>query len=117
MRTTRRRCDGPERAVPAPEWGHDERALQARNTIGSLAQAFGLGWKNEPFGLELANALFKVEFWFPIGDTEVAADAGRRHVAAIENLLTGERHPVEWGGVRLRIDPVRNPALLFQCLA
>jgi starch synthase (maltosyl-transferring) len=55
------------------------------------------------------------EFWFPIGDTEVGTDG--RHVAAIENLVTGERHPVEWGGVRLRIDPVRDPALLFQCLA
>jgi hypothetical protein len=25
--------------------------------------------------------------------------------------------PVEWGGIRLRIDPVRDPALLFRCLA
>ena len=35
----------------------------------------------------------------------------------VENLITGERHPVEWGGIRLRIDPVRDPALLFRCLA
>ena len=41
----------------------------------------------------------------------------RRNVAAVENLITGERHPVEWGGIRLRIDPVRDPALLFRCLA
>ena len=25
--------------------------------------------------------------------------------------------PVEWGGIRLRIDPTRDPALLFRCLA
>jgi starch synthase (maltosyl-transferring) len=24
---------------------------------------------------------------------------------------------VEWGGIRLRIDPAHDPALLFRCLA
>ena len=38
-------------------------------------------------------------------------------LAAVENLLTGERHPVEWGGLRLRIDPLHDPALLFRCMA
>jgi len=57
------------------------------------------------------------EFWLALGDTEVATADGPRKVAALENLLTGERHPVEWGGVRLRIDPERDPALLFRCLA
>ncbi len=57
------------------------------------------------------------EFWFPIGDIQVSANGELRHVAAVENLITGERHPVEWGGIRLRIDPVRDPALLFRCLA
>ena len=43
--------------------------------------------------------------------TSRSASAGeRRNVAAVENLITGERHPVEWGGIRLRIDPVRDPA-------
>jgi hypothetical protein len=36
---------------------------------------------------------------------------------AIENLITGERITTEWGGVRLRIDPEHDPALLFRCLA
>jgi len=40
-----------------------------------------------------------------------------RQVVAVENLLTGERHPVEWGGLRVRIDPARDPALLLRCLA
>jgi starch synthase (maltosyl-transferring) len=57
------------------------------------------------------------EFWLALGDAEVATAAGMRKVAALENILTGERHAVEWGGVRLRIDPERDPALLFRCLA
>jgi starch synthase (maltosyl-transferring) len=57
------------------------------------------------------------EFWFPLGDVEVGIAGDRRHVAAVENLITGERYPVEWGGIRLRIDPARDPALLFRCLA
>jgi starch synthase (maltosyl-transferring) len=57
------------------------------------------------------------EFWFPLGDLQVDVDGERRPVVAVENLFTGERHPVEWGGLRLRIDPERDPALLFHCLA
>ncbi|NVN87596.1 MAG: alpha-1,4-glucan--maltose-1-phosphate maltosyltransferase [Rhodopseudomonas sp.] len=57
------------------------------------------------------------EFWFPFGDLQVESGGERRAVAAVENLITGERHPVEWGGIRLRIDPQRDPALLFRCLA
>src|SRR5258706_260717 len=57
------------------------------------------------------------EFWFPLGDVQVGMPGDRRNVAALENLITGERYPVEWGGIRLRIDPVRDPALLFRCLA
>ena len=57
------------------------------------------------------------EFWLPLGDVQVGLPDDRRNVAAVENLMTGERYPVEWGGIRLRIDPVRDPALLFRCLA
>ena len=57
------------------------------------------------------------EFWLPLGDVQVGMVGDRRNVAAVENLMTGERYPVEWGGIRLRIDPVRDPALLFRCLA
>jgi starch synthase (maltosyl-transferring) len=57
------------------------------------------------------------EFWLPLGDVQVGMTDDRRHVAAVENLITGERHPVEWGGIHLRIDPMRDPALLFRCLA
>jgi starch synthase (maltosyl-transferring) len=57
------------------------------------------------------------EFWLPLVDVQVFVGGERRHVAAVENLITGERFPLEWGGIRLRIDPVRDPALLFRCLA
>jgi starch synthase (maltosyl-transferring) len=56
------------------------------------------------------------EFWLPLGDVQIGADHDRRPVAALENLITGERYPVQWGGIRLRIDPMRDPAYLFRCL-
>jgi starch synthase (maltosyl-transferring) len=57
------------------------------------------------------------EFWFAIGDIQIDAGGERKHVAAVEDLITGERRPVEWGGLHVRIDPMRDPALLFRCLA
>jgi starch synthase (maltosyl-transferring) len=56
------------------------------------------------------------QFWFHFGDLEIGPADGRRHVAAIEDLVTGERRGTEWGGVRLYIDPAHDPALLFRCL-
>jgi starch synthase (maltosyl-transferring) len=55
------------------------------------------------------------EFWFHFGDIEIGPPTGRRRVKFIENLVTGERHVIEWGGVRLRIDQQQDPALLFRC--
>ncbi|SFI21955.1 maltotransferase domain-containing protein [Bradyrhizobium sp. cf659] len=57
------------------------------------------------------------EFWLPLGDLTIDVGGERRHVTALENLLTGEQSRIEWGGIRLRIDPDRDPALLFRCLA
>jgi starch synthase (maltosyl-transferring) len=57
------------------------------------------------------------EFWLPLGDLTVDVGGQRHHVTALENLLTGEQCRIEWGGIRLRIDPDRDPALLFRCLA
>src|SRR5262249_49596396 len=54
--------------------------------------------------------------WFFFGDIEIGPSTSRRHVKFIENLVTGERHVIEWGGVRLRIDQQQDPALLFRCL-
>jgi starch synthase (maltosyl-transferring) len=57
------------------------------------------------------------EFWFHFGDIRIGPADDRRPVGEIENLVTGERYVVEWGGVRLRIDPDVDPALLFRCRA
>jgi starch synthase (maltosyl-transferring) len=56
------------------------------------------------------------QFWFHFGDIDIGPQASRRRVRAIENLITGEQHTIEWGGVRLRIEPDQDPALLFRCL-
>jgi starch synthase (maltosyl-transferring) len=55
------------------------------------------------------------QFWFHFGETVIGPDGARQPVRAIENLVTGEHHLVEWGGVRLSVDPSRDPALLFRC--
>jgi starch synthase (maltosyl-transferring) len=57
------------------------------------------------------------EFWFHFGDIEIGPPDARSRVKAIENLVSGERHVLEWGGVRLRIDQQQDPALLFRCQA
>jgi starch synthase (maltosyl-transferring) len=55
------------------------------------------------------------EFWFHFGDIEIGPKDARRRVRAIKNLITGEQHTLEWGGVRLQIDQRHDPALLFAC--
>jgi starch synthase (maltosyl-transferring) len=57
------------------------------------------------------------EFWFHFGDIEIGPKDARRRVRAIKDLITGEQHTLEWGGVRLRIDQRQDPALLFACCA
>jgi starch synthase (maltosyl-transferring) len=57
------------------------------------------------------------QFWFHFGDMEIGPPGARRRVSAIENLITGERHTIEWGGIRLRIEADQDPALLFRCVA
>ena len=54
-------------------------------------------------------------FWFHFGDLMIGPDGARKPVRAIVDLVTGARHAIEWGGVRLSIDPARDPALLFRC--
>ncbi len=57
------------------------------------------------------------ECWLPLGDVTVDVGGQRHHVTTLENLRTGEQSRIEWGGIRLHIDPDRDPALLFRCLA
>jgi starch synthase (maltosyl-transferring) len=55
------------------------------------------------------------QFWFHFGDMHIGPPNARRPVASVENLVTGERRRIEWGGMRLWIDPANDPALLFRC--
>jgi len=57
------------------------------------------------------------QFWFHFGSIEMGPPNARKPVRQIENLITGARHTLEWGGVRLTIDPADDPALLFRCIA
>ena len=56
------------------------------------------------------------EFWLHFGDTEIGPENACRRVAAVENLITGQRYDIAWGGVRLNINPTDDPALLLRCL-
>ena len=55
------------------------------------------------------------EFWFHFGDIEIGPVGVRQRVKYVENLITSERHAIEWGGVRLRINPDQDPALFLRC--
>jgi starch synthase (maltosyl-transferring) len=56
------------------------------------------------------------EFWMHFGDLKIGPPDNQSVVRAVENLLTGERRALEWGGIRLTIDADTEPALLFRCL-
>jgi len=56
------------------------------------------------------------DVWFHFGDLQIGPEGARRPVRAVENLLTGERRMIEWGGLRLFIDPEKDPAILFRCI-
>jgi starch synthase (maltosyl-transferring) len=55
------------------------------------------------------------EFWFHFGDIDIGPPGSRQRVRHVENLATGERRMIEWGGLRLRIDPQQDPAILLRC--
>ena len=58
----------------------------------------------------------KREFWLHFGDLRVGPRDGQRPVLSLEEIESGQRHRLEWGGVRLTIDAERDPALLFRCV-
>lgn len=57
------------------------------------------------------------EFWLHFGHFDIGPEEARRPVRAVENLRNGERVMLEWGGLRLTINPHDDPALFFRCLA
>jgi starch synthase (maltosyl-transferring) len=88
--------------------------IEDGNVIGFAKESFD---QTNTVAVAIALSREAHEFWLNLADVKVGAGEQRRPVAALENLITGERAPVEWGGIRLRIDPMRDPALLFRCLA
>lgn len=104
------------RANPALQQTNNLRflAIEDGNVIGFVKESVD-GCNTVAVAIALSRDFH--EFWLPLGDVQVLAGGTRRHVAAVENLLTGERHPVEWGGIRLRIDPAHDPAVMLRCLA
>jgi starch synthase (maltosyl-transferring) len=88
--------------------------IEDGNVIGFVKQSVD---QTNTVAVAIALSREPHEFWLSLNDVQVGVAGERRNVAAVENLITGERFPVEWGGIRLRIDPVRDPALLLRCLA
>jgi starch synthase (maltosyl-transferring) len=56
------------------------------------------------------------QIWLHFGPEQIGPLDARRPVREIENLVSGERHRLEWGGVRVKIDAAQDPALLFRCI-
>jgi starch synthase (maltosyl-transferring) len=104
------------RANPALQQTGNLRFLGVEdgNVIGFVKES---GDQTNTVAVAIALSRDVHEVWLPLGDVQVRVDSERRNVAAVENLITGERYPLEWGGIRVRIDPARDPAVLFRCLA
>jgi starch synthase (maltosyl-transferring) len=107
--------NGVRRANPALLQTNDLRFAQVDTpqVIGFVKESVD---RRNAVAVAVALAREPRQFWFHFGDITVGPDGAKKPVAAIENLASGERHPVQWGGVRLNIDPERTPALLFACL-
>jgi len=73
--------------------------------------------RDNAVAVAISLAAGRQEFWMHFGGEEVGPPDKRRGVRVIENLVTGERHMLEWGGIRLTIDPANDPALIFRCHA
>ncbi len=108
------RMNGLRRANPALLQTSNLRFLQVDddNVMGFVKEADD-GSNAVAVAISLAGS--PQEFWLHFGDIEIGPADARRPVRAIENLVTGERHLLEWNGRRLRIDPADEPALLFRC--
>ncbi|HEY6025888.1 MAG TPA: alpha-amylase family glycosyl hydrolase, partial [Pseudolabrys sp.] len=95
---------------------NDLRFLQVDNgnVTGFLKESVG---HDNAVAVAIALAGAPQDFWLHFGAERIGPDTNRRGIRAIENLVTGEQHLLEWGGVRLRIDPANDPALFFRCIA
>ncbi len=88
--------------------------IEDSNVIGFVKEAVD---KSNVVAGAIAVSRDAHDVWLPLGDVQIETADGPKNVAAVENLMTGERHAIEWGGIRLWIDPERDPAVLLRCLA
>ena len=107
-----RRTNEIRRANPALLQTNNLRFLQVDddNVIGFLKES-----GDNAVAIAIALSANPHEFWLHFGDQQIGPKGARRPVRAIENLVTGQYHLLEWNGRRLRIDPANDPALLFRC--
>ena len=80
-------------------------ALAITGSLALLAVAVAVALAKEPR-----------QFWFHLAEIEVGPQDARKRIVAVENIATGERQAVQHGGLRLRIEPERDPALILRCL-
>jgi starch synthase (maltosyl-transferring) len=83
------------------------------NVIGFVKEAVDHG---SAIAVAIALAKEPQRAWFHFGDLEVGPEGAAKRVIAVEDVASGERHAVEHGGLRLDIDPRRDPALIMRCL-
>src|SRR5262249_42468933 len=81
---------------------------------GFLKQSIG---GDNAVACAIALAAGPQRFWLHFSHAQICAAEDRTPVRATENLVPGERILLEWGGVRLGIDPANDPALIFRCIA
>ena len=89
-------------------------AVDDDNVIGYVKESVD---RQNAVAVAVALAPEPRQFWFHFGDLQIGPADARLNVKWIENLVTGARHGIEWGGVRLWIDPGQDPALIFRCHA
>lgn len=109
-----KRLNTIRRANPALLQTADLRFLQTNdgNITGFLKESPG---GDNAVACAIALSRTPKEFWLHFGDLTIGPQDDRRPVRAVENLVTGERHLLEWNGLRVRIEPDRDPALLLRC--
>lgn len=110
-----KRLNTIRRANPALLQTSDLRFLQVDNdnVTGFLKESVHV---DNAVACAISFAGHPQEFWLHFGAEQIGPMNDRRAVRIIENLVTGERHMLEWGGIRLRIDP-SDPVLTFRCYA
>ncbi len=87
--------------------------IEDQNVIGFVKSS---GDRSNVVAVAVALSPDQHYFWLPLDGVQVLERGELRPVIAIENLFTHEVHPLEWNGIRLTIDPMRDPAVMFRCL-